>query len=120
MNIVKPLIAAASLAVIASSAFAQEATPDTWISDAQASKKRQQVNAELAAARKDGTINAGSATYNFVGRAASTKTRDQVRAELAEARASGEYDALNSEAHALGHGPTPKPTYATSGSHKVR
>ena len=116
MNFTKQLIAAASLTVIGLSAFAQEATPDTWVHDAQASKSRQAVVAELEAARKDGTINASSVNYDFVGRSAATKTRGQVRAELADARASGEYDALNSEAYAFGYRPARTPTYAKSAS----
>lgn len=120
MNFTKQLIAAASLTVIGLSAFAQEATPDTWMHDAQASKSRQEVVAELEAARKDGTINASSVNYDFVRRAAATKTRAQVGAELAEARESGEYEAMNSEAYAFNNGSARTSTHAKAGSRNVQ
>jgi hypothetical protein len=104
MKSTQKLIAAAALTLIGLSAFAQEATPDTWTRDARASKSRQEVRAELQAARKDGTINATSPTYDFVRRSPSVKTKEQVRAELAQARASGEYAAMNSEAYAFRNG----------------
>ena len=50
-------IAAASL-LSAGAAFAQEATPDTWLSAAQTTKSRADVSAELFAARKTGLTKA--------------------------------------------------------------
>ena len=120
MKSTKQLIAAATLTVIGLSAFAQEATPDTWMHDAMVAKSRQEVLAELQAARKDGTINAVSANYDFVRRSPPVKTREQVRAELAVAHASGEYAAVNSEAHGFANGSARTPTYARAGSRKVQ
>ena len=111
MKTTQQLIVAAVFAAFGAGAMAQEATPDTWISAATASKSRDQVKAELAQARKDGSIKSSAANYDFVGRTAATKTRDQVRAEVAAARASGEYEALNSEAYAFRSVP-PAPVYA--------
>ena len=120
MKLTKQLIAAAALTVIGLSAFAQEATPDTWMSDARASKSRQEVSAELAAARKDGTINASSANYDFVRRSPPVKTREQVRAELDQARASAEYAAMNSEVHAFRNGYARTSTHARAGLRNAR
>jgi hypothetical protein len=114
MNSIKQLIAAASLIMIGASAFAAEATPDTWMHEARASKTRQEVAAELQAARKDGTVNATSPTYDFVRRVPATKTLGQVRAEVAQSRASGEYQALNGEAHAFGNGLARHPIHASA------
>jgi hypothetical protein len=113
MNVTK-LIAPALFAAFGTGAFAQEATPDTWIDDAVASKSRHQVMAELAQARMDGSIKSGSITYDFVAATDSVKRRDQIMAEVIAARESGEYDRLNSEAHAFGA--TPRSTaYAQRG-----
>lgn len=120
MKSTKQLVAAASLTLIGLSALAQEATPDTWMRDARASKSRQDVSAELQAARKDGTINAWSANYDFVRRSPSVKSREQVHAELAAARASGEYAAMHSEAHAFTNGSARTTTLAKAGSRNAR
>ena len=120
MKSTKQFIAAATLTVIGLSAFAQEATPDTWMREAGASKSRQEVLAELQAARKDGTTNAVSANYDFVRRSPSVKTREEVRAELAQARASGEYAAMNSEAYASKNDSARATTFAKAGSHKAQ
>jgi hypothetical protein len=87
------LIAIASFTVIASSACAQEATPDTWI-NAIDWKSHRELRAELEATRNDSTSRASSANDFFVGRATSTKTRDQLRAERRAARDSAAHDAL--------------------------
>ena len=116
MKSTNQLIAAAALTVIGLSAFAQEATPDTWMHDATVAKSRQEVLAELQAARKDGTINAVSANYDFVRRSPSVKTREQIRAELALARASGEYAAMNGEAYAFRTGSERPTAFARGGS----
>ena len=108
MKATQRLITAVLFATIGAGAVAQEATPSTWIDSAVASKSRDQVKAELAQARNDGTVHAGSIDYNFVAATAPTKTRAQVRAELAAARASGEYEVLNGEVHAFR--PAPRST----------
>jgi hypothetical protein len=92
------LAAALALAVVGTSAIAQEATPDTWM-QAAATKSVEQVRAELAQARKDGTIKFGGAGY--MEKLTSAKSRDQLRAEVAAARRSGELDAIDSEAFAF-------------------
>jgi hypothetical protein len=102
MKVTQRLISFALFATFGAAAFAQEATPDTWISSAFASKSREQVKAELAQARQDGSIKSASIDYNFVAAANATKSREQVKAELMAARETGEYDMLNSEAHAFG------------------
>jgi hypothetical protein len=94
----KQLIAIALALVGTSSVFAQEATSDSWQQVA-ASKSFEQVRAELAQARKDGTIKAWSAGY--IEKIQSVKSRGQVQAEVAAARRSGELDAIDSEAYAF-------------------
>jgi hypothetical protein len=94
----KDLIAAATLALIAVSATAQEATPDTW-TQVPAVKSVQQVRSELTQARKDGTIKFGSAGY--MEKLPSAKSREQVRDEVIGARYSGELRAIGAEAYAF-------------------
>lgn len=97
MNTTLRLIAAFTLsAAAAAPVLAQEATPDTWMK-VQATKTRAQVQAELAAARADGSINAWAPGY--MERVASTQSREAVRAVTRAAIASGEVAAINSEAH---------------------
>jgi hypothetical protein len=109
----KSLIAAATAAVAlmgAASAFAQEATPDTWINEAASTKSRADVNAELRQARRDGTSKFGSAGY--MERSDAGRTRLQVQAEVIAARRSGELAEINAEAHAFG---TPSAPSALAG-----
>ena len=118
--IFKQAIAAAAIAVLGSAAHAQEIIPPfTWGDLPATTMTRDQVKAELDAARKDGSIKAVSATYDFAGRSPSTKTREQVRAELAAARASGEFDALNNEVYAFPIVPR-TPVYAKSDSQSAQ
>ena len=91
-------IIAVALAALGTTAFAQEATPDTW-TQAQSTKSVEQVRAELVQARKDGTIKFGGAGY--MEKLASAKSRDALRAEVESARRSGELDAIDAEAHAF-------------------
>ena len=91
-------IVAVALAALGTAAFAQEATPDTW-TQVQSTKSVEQVRAELAQARKDGTIKFGGAGY--MEKLVSTKSRDDLRAEVQSARRSGELDAIDAEAHAF-------------------
>ena len=93
----KQFFAAAAIAVLGTSAFAQEATPDTW-RDVQLSKSRAEVQAELAQARQDGTIKAWSAGY-IEPLKGSLKSRAEVRAEVELARHSGELQAINGEVY---------------------
>jgi len=88
------LIAAVAIAFTGIAATAQEITPDT--TSFVSSKSRDQVNAELVAARKDGTIKAWSVGY--IEPVRSVKSREQVRNELAIAQANGEFAAINAEA----------------------
>ena len=93
----KTLITATAFALLgATSAFAQEATSDTW-QQVQATKSRAEVQAELLQARKDGSIKFGSAGY--IEPLKSVRSRAEVRAEVAQARASGELDAINGEVY---------------------
>ena len=94
----KHLIAAVAVAAFGSTAFAQEATPDTW-TQVQSTQSVEQVRAELAQARKDGTIKFGGAAY--MEKLASVKSRDALRAEVEAARRTGELDAIDAEAHAF-------------------
>ena len=104
------LLSALVLAVAGSSAFAQEATSDSWQQVA-AVKSVEQVRSELAQARKDGTIKSWSAGY--IETVASTKSRDQLRAEVAAARRSGELDSIQGEAYAFAPAATPSTVLAS-------
>lgn len=92
----KKLSLAALMFAVAGAAFADDITPDTY-RDTASLKSRTQVQAELAQAKRDGSIKVWSSSYNPLPLAKSLKTRDQVSAELQAAQASGEYAALNSE-----------------------
>lgn len=95
----KTLIATAAFALLgATSAFAQEATPDTW-QQVQSTKSRADVHAALVQARQDGSIKFGSDGY--IEPLQSTRSRAEVRAEAVQARASGELEAINSPAYAF-------------------
>ena len=104
------LLAAVAIALAGSSAFAQEATPDTW-QQASATKSFEQVRAELAQARKDGTIKSWSAGY--IEKLPAVKTREQLRAEVTAARRSGELDSIGSEAHAFAPAAAPTTVLAS-------
>jgi len=89
-------IAASSL-LSAGAAFAQEATPDTWLHIAQSSKSRADVSAELIAARKSGLTKSWSAGYMEPVR--SHALRAEVRAQTVQAIRSGELKAINAEVY---------------------
>ena len=90
-------VAVASLMLVAAgAAFADDITPDTY-NAVPSVKTRDQVAAELAQAKADGSIKVWSTTYNPLTKFRSVKTRDEVVAELKAAQASGEYAVLNSE-----------------------
>jgi len=92
----KNILVAAAFALLGTTAFAQEATPDTW-RDVNLSKSRDQVQAELVQARKDGSLKALSAGYNETVKF--SRTRAEVQADLAAAQASGELAAINAEVY---------------------
>ncbi len=92
-------IAAASL-LSAGTAFAQEATADTWMQAAQqSSKSRADVSAELVAARQSGLSKAWSAGYMEPVR--SQALRATVRANTLQAMQSGEFKAINAEVYSF-------------------
>lgn len=74
-----PLIAAVSLAA-ASVAFAEDITPDNTAATV-STKSRAQVQAELFAARADGSIKVSSISYNPFLAMKTLRTRNEVRAE---------------------------------------
>jgi hypothetical protein len=96
----RTLIALATFAIAASAgtAFAQEATPDSW-GEVASTKSRAQVLAELKQARADGSIKAGGAGY--LNPIVSQKSRDTVRAEAVAAARSGELARIDAEAYAF-------------------
>ena len=81
MNKLPLLVAAATLALAGTAAFAQEATPD-YPQAVSSNVTRAQVQAELAQAKRDGSMRVWSTSYNPVAAARSLKTRDEVRTEL--------------------------------------
>jgi len=91
------LVVALTLAVaLVGAAYADDPTPDNNQSVA-STKTRAEVQAELAQAKRDGSIKAWSMHYNHLAVAKSVKTRNEVLADLKAAQASGELNALNSE-----------------------
>jgi hypothetical protein len=90
-------VAAASL-FSAGAAFAQEATPDTWL-QVQSTKSRADVSAELFAARQSGLTKAWSAGYMEPVR--SSALRATVKASTLQAIASGEMKAINAEVYSF-------------------
>jgi len=97
MSFTKQLIAASAIALLGTGAFAQEATPDTWLQAAQSTKTRAEVSAELAAARASGLTKAWSAGYMEPVR--SHALRAEVRAQTLQAIQSGELKAINAEVY---------------------
>jgi Domain of unknown function (DUF4148) len=96
MKVRTSLFAASALVMLAAApaVFAQEATPDTWISASQSTLTRAEVRAQAIAARDAGLIPRGEASVEpLLPRTATAlaqgKTRAQVRAETAEARRLG-------------------------------
>lgn len=96
MKVRTSFFAASALVMLAAApaVFAQEATPDTWISASKSRLTRAEVRAEAIAARDAGLIPRGEASVEpFLPRTAAAlaqgKTRAQVRAETAEARRLG-------------------------------
>ena len=97
-HVSKQFIAASAIALLsAGSAFAQEATPDTWLQTVHSSKSRADVSAELAAARKSGLTRAWSAGYMEPLRSSALRT--DVRAQTVQAIQSSELKAINAEVY---------------------
>ncbi len=89
MNAIKSLVAVFAT-VAATASFAQEATPDTWITQAKSVASRQAVAADARDARIAGRIAFGEAAgYNFSSAFQSTLSRRQVVAEAIEAQRLG-------------------------------
>ncbi|GCL65767.1 DUF4148 domain-containing protein [Pseudaquabacterium pictum] len=98
MTTTRQRIAAAAIALLgASAAFAQEATPDTWLQSAQSTKSRADVSAELTAARQSGLTKAWSAGYMEPVR--SSALRAEIKAATLQAIGSGEIKAINAEVY---------------------
>ena len=92
------LIAALALA-FAGSAFAQEATSDTW-KDMANTQTVASVQSELQQARATGLTRSWSAGY--IEKMSSTASRAEVAMAARAARASGELDRINAEAWHFG------------------
>jgi len=91
------LVVALTLAVaLVGAAYADDPTPDNNQSVA-STKTRAEVQAELAQAKRDGSIKAWSMHYNHLAVAKSVNTRNEVLADLKAAQATGELKAFNSE-----------------------
>ena len=91
-------IAAASL-LSAGTAFAQEATPDTWLQAVHSSKSRADVAREVTAARQAGLPDAWTAGY--IEPVRSHALRAEIKTQTAQAIASGELKALNAEVYSF-------------------
>lgn len=76
-----PLVAALSL-VAATAAFANYITPDDTATVQINAKSREQIRNELFQARKDGTTQVWSTTYNHMTAVKSVKSRNEVQAEV--------------------------------------
>ncbi len=97
MTTTRQRIAAAAIALLGTgAAFAQEATPDTWLQAAKSTQSRADVSADLAAARKSGLTKSWSAGY--MERLGSSAARADVKAQTVKAIRSGEVKAINAEA----------------------
>ena len=91
------LLVALTLGVaLVGAAYADDPTIDNSHSVA-STKSRADVQAELAQAKRDGSIKYWSTSYNPLALYKSVKTRDQVVGELQAARSSGELNALTGE-----------------------
>jgi len=104
MTFTKQFLAASAIALLGTSAaFAQEATPDTWLQAAKSTQSRADVSADLAAARKSGLTKSWSAGY--MERLGSTAPRADVKAVTVKAIRSGEVRAINAEVYSFSRAP---------------
>jgi hypothetical protein len=87
---------AIALAGAASTAFAEDITPDNY-RDTVSVKTRQQVAVERDQAKRDGSVKVWSTTYNPLTVAKSLTTRGAVLAEEKAAQADGTLNAYNGE-----------------------
>ena len=98
MSFTKQLLAASAIALLGTgTAFAQEATPDSWLQSVHSSKTRAEVSAELKSARASGLTRSWSAGYMEPVR--SQALRAEVKAQTAQAIQSGELKAINAEVY---------------------
>lgn len=97
MSTTRSLLVASAIALLGGAAFAQEATPDTWLQTAQSTKTRAAVSAELTAARASGLTKAWSAGY--IEPVRTHALRAEVKAQTAQAIQSGELKAINAEVY---------------------
>ncbi len=96
MTITRQLIAASAIALLGTgTAFAQEATPDTWTA-VHSSQTRAAVVADLAAARQGGQATVWTEGYIEPVRANAVQRAD-VRQLTLQAIRSGEVKAINAE-----------------------
>ncbi|MDH4391436.1 MAG: hypothetical protein QE285_08435 [Aquabacterium sp.] len=97
MTATRDLIAAIALtaAAAAGSAFAQEATPDTWLHSAKSTASGADVSADLQAARQPGLTRAWSAGY--IEPVRNPALRAEVQARTLQAIQSGGLKVINSE-----------------------
>lgn len=105
----KSLIAAAAIALVAS--------PMAFAQDAPVAKTRAEVQAELAQARANGSLNFGDREVGNFEPIASTKSRAQAQAELAQARADGSLNAVSTESYGV---PAPAAAASTKTRAEVR
>lgn len=90
----RKILTAAAVLALSVSAFAGDYEAFD-LNRAASTKTREQVNAELLAARRNGSLKVFSSTYNHAADFVATKSRAQVQEELQVAKASGEYELLN-------------------------
>lgn len=97
----KQILTVASIAALsllgAGSAFAQEATPDTWLQTTQSTKSRADVRTELAGARQSGATQSWSNGY--IDPVRSQALRAEVKAQTVQAIQSGEARSINAEVY---------------------
>lgn len=94
-SIAYPVVVALSLGA-AFAAHAESPTPDNSATQVWSqAKSRDQVKAELFAARADGTTKVYAATYNPLTVAKSIMSREEVRAQARVERAMSQYAAAN-------------------------
>ena len=108
---IKQLVAAAGVAIVAATAVAQEATPDTWI-NIEGTKSRAQVKEELAIARANGDLET-IREYDVYDRSfRSTLSRAEVIADLQIWREAGLADLYRGEASPNYESPAYRQAYA--------
>jgi hypothetical protein len=102
MNRLNLIAIAAAGMLAAATASAQEATPDTWISEASSTLTPAEARANALAALAAERSQRGGIELTFASEVPSTRSRADVVAELLRARESGEFQLINAEAPAFG------------------